>query len=149
MQASGQEAPKGEVEAFVREQINLQEVSDSADVPTSQLGPTDVSPLKGKPTHIELFGERMPFPNYRNSLKRFLEERYDRNPDSLQRLMRRRPKSFVSDPEAGRFRAPFEIGASNVWVETHLSADAIQKMIRDVCRHLKFPESAFRLIWPE
>ena len=150
VRASGREAPKGEVEAFVREQINLQEVSDSTDALASQSGTTDAPALrKGKPTHIELFGERMPFPNYRNSLKRFLEEMYDRNPDSLQRLMERRPKSFVSDPEAGRFRAPFEIGASNVWVETHLSADAIQKLIRDVCRYLKFPESVFRLIWPE
>lgn len=150
VRASGREAPKGEVEAFVREQINLQAVSDSADVLTAQSGSADASVLpKGKPTHIELFGERMPFPNYRNTLKRFLEEMYDQDPDSLQRLMERRPKSFVSDPEEGRFRAPFEIGASNVWVETHLSADAIKKLIRDVCRYLKFPESVFRLIGPE
>ena len=149
VRASGREAPRGEVEAFVREQINLQEVADSADGLAPQSGPTDVAPLKGKPTHIELFGERMPFPNYRNSLRQFLEEVYDRNPDSLQRLMQHRPKSFVSDPEAGRLRVPFETGASNVWVETHLSADAIQKLIRDVCRYLNFPESNFRFIWPE
>ena len=149
VQASGWEAPRGEVEAFVREQINLQEVPDSADALTSRSGPTDAAPLKGRPTHIELFGERMPFPNYRNCLKRFLEEIYDRDPDSLQRLMERRPKSFVSGPVEGRFRAPFEVGASNVWVETHLSASAIQKLIRDVCRYLNFPEGAFRLIGPE
>ena len=149
VRASGREAPEGEVEAFVREQINLQEVADSADALAPQPGPADAAPLKGKPTHIELFGEQMPFPNYRNSLKRFLEEMYDQNPDSLQRLMERRPKIFVSDPETGRFRAPFEIGASNVWVETSLSANAIQKLIQDVCRYLKLQENAFRLIGPK
>lgn len=148
LKASGKEIPRDVIEAFLRERINLQEVAGFAAAPVSRPGPAAAPALtKGKPTHIELFRERMPFSGWRNVLKKFLAEVYKRNPDSLQQLVERRPRSFVQNPEEGRFRVPFNIGASNVWVETHLSADAIRKLIRDVCSYLDLPEDTFRPVY--
>lgn len=148
LKASGKEIPRDVIEAFLRERTNLQDVSGFVAAPVSRPRPAaaPASP-KGKPTHIELFRERMPFPGWRNALRKFLAEVYERNPDSLRQLVERRPRSFVQNPEEGRFRAPFEIGASNIWTETHLSADVIRKLIRDVCSYLDLPEDTFRPVY--
>lgn len=147
-ESGNKEVPRDVIEAFIRERVNLQEVSDFAVAPASQPGSASAPVLtKGKPAHIELFGERRPFRGWRTSLREFLSEVHNRNPDSLRKLMEHRPRSFVQNPEKGRFRVPFNIGGSNVLVETHMSADGIQKLIRDVCRHLGLPESVFRPIY--
>ena len=148
LKKSGKEIPRDVIETFLLERVNLQKDSDVATAPAPRPGSAD-APVrtKSKPTHIELFGERRPFRGWRTSLREFLSEVYNRNPDSLRKLMEHSPRSFVQNPEKGRFRVPFNIGGSNVWVETHMSADGIQKLIRDVCRHLGFPESVFRPIY--
>ena len=148
LKGSGEKVPRDVIEAFVRERVNLQEVPNYAVAPALQPEAASAPVLtKGKPTHIELFGERRPFRGWRTSLREFLSEVYNRNPDSLKELMKHRPRSFVQSPEEGRFRVPFNIGGSNVWVETHMSAAGIQKLIQDVCRHLGLPESDFRPIY--
>ena len=134
-----------ELSAFLRQQLTTSH--DAADPTRGQEGYSNVPPLSQyeteivrnkRPVALTFQGRRTEIRNWRDLPARLAGMLYEKEPDKFRRLLaarwgRKVPRFAVS---ARGMRAPARVSSSDMYMETHGSAQALVEMCRRMLREL-------------
>ena len=160
LRLSGEAIPEDMVRAFVRKKIFSSlpakphppgKAEQKPDTPRQKtvLGgkpashsPSDQRPAPDpRPETIEVFGQQFEVKSWRMIVLVFLREAYRKMPKEFLDVVRHRPKKLVISAEKPTlFRAPLQVGDSNVWVEGNANAAGHWSVCERMRLELKLPE---------